>query len=229
MTRFDDLDGVGARLLADLQQHRRPRRRRWRRVVRLGLAVLDAARRRATRIGWPSCSRTTISPNSATDCDAAERAQRQRLRALVDAAAGNLDVLRLQRARDVGDGQVVGAQPVGVEPDVDLALRGRRARSTWPTPLTLSSCRRSDLVGELGDVADRLASAVTAMLSTGAASGSNFSTRGCSMVRGSSGSDAVDLVAHLLRGDVDVLLEQERDDDQRDALGRRSSAARRCR
>ena len=33
-------------------------------------------------------------------CDAAARAQRQRLRALVDAAAGHLDVLRLRaRAR----------------------------------------------------------------------------------------------------------------------------------
>ena len=41
--------------------------------------------------------------------DAAARAEGQRLSALVDAAAGHLDVLRLQRARDVGDGHVVGA------------------------------------------------------------------------------------------------------------------------
>ena len=33
--------------------------------------------------------------------------------------------------------------------------------------------------------------------------------------------DAVDAVAHFLRGDVGVLLEQERDDDLRDALRRR--------
>ena len=50
------------------------------------------------------------------------------VRALLDAAAGNLGVLRLQRARDVGDGEVVRAQPVGVEQDVDLPRRGRRRR-----------------------------------------------------------------------------------------------------
>jgi len=33
--------------------------------------------------------------------------------------------------------------------------------------------------------------------------------------------DAVDLVAHFLRRDVDVLVEQERDDDLRDAFRRR--------
>src|SRR5947199_326381 len=53
---------------------------------------------------------------------AAARAQRERLRALIDTAAWNLDVLRLQRARDVGDGKVVRAQPVGIEPDIDLTL-----------------------------------------------------------------------------------------------------------
>ena len=40
-----------------------------------------------TRTGWPSFSRTTMSLNSATRLDAAARPQRDRLRALVDAAA----------------------------------------------------------------------------------------------------------------------------------------------
>ena len=40
------------------------------------------------------------------------------------------------------------------------------------------------------------------------------------MPRGRFGSDGVDVVAHLLRGDVDVLLEAEGDEDLRDALGR---------
>ena len=48
-----------------------------------------------------------MSLNSATRLDAAAGAQRDRLRPLIDAAAGDLDVLRLQRARDVGDRQVV--------------------------------------------------------------------------------------------------------------------------
>ena len=39
--------------------------------------------------------------------DAATRAERDGLRALIDAAARDFDVLRLQRARDVVDGQVL--------------------------------------------------------------------------------------------------------------------------
>src|SRR4029078_1374171 len=54
--------------------------------------------------------------------DAAPRSQRQRLRALVDAAAGHLDVLPLERARGVSDRQVIGAQAIRIEPDVDLPL-----------------------------------------------------------------------------------------------------------
>ena len=48
--------------------------------------------------------------------DAATGAQRDRAGALIHAPAGNLGVLSVQRARDVGDGDVVGAQPIGVEP-----------------------------------------------------------------------------------------------------------------
>ena len=93
----DDLDGVGARLLADLQQHRRlavdaGQRRR------LGYAVLDArdvARpapggRRPARmhdlaelLGRVRRARACA---SSIDCGA-----------LLDAAAGDVDVLRLQR------------------------------------------------------------------------------------------------------------------------------------
>ena len=122
----------------------------------------------------------------ARTADAAARAQRERRGALLDAAAGNLGVLRLQRARHVGDGEVVGAQPRRIERDVDLA--GAAAETTtWPTPFTLSSCRRSVLsaysvMSRIGLFAD------TASVRTGAASGSNFSTVGCSIVFGSSGS-----------------------------------------
>ena len=59
--------------------------------------------------------------------------------------------------------------------------------TTWPTPLTLSSCRRSVLsaysvMSRTGFFAE------TASVRTGAASGSNFSTVGCWIVLGSSGS-----------------------------------------
>ena len=63
-----------------------------------------------------------MSLNSRDRLDAAARAKGQRLGALVHAPAGHLDVLRLQRARHFGDGEVVGTHPVGIEPDIDLAL-----------------------------------------------------------------------------------------------------------
>ena len=98
---------------------------------------------------------TTMSPNSCDRLHAAARAQRDRLRALLDAAAGNLGVLRLQRARDVGDGQVVRAQPVGIERDVDLALPAadHHHLADAADAFELPAQR---LVGVLGDVADRL-------------------------------------------------------------------------
>ncbi len=59
--------------------------------------------------------------------------------------------------------------------------------TTWPTPLTLSIWRRSffsaySVMSRMGALAE------TDSVMTGAASGSNFSTIGCSIVRGRSGS-----------------------------------------
>ena len=76
-----------------------------------------------------------------------------------------------------------------------------------------------DLVGVFGDVAHRLVRAEREAQHRRRV-GVEGSTRGCWIVFGSSGSDAVDLVAHFLRGDVGVLVEQEADDDLRDAFGR---------
>ena len=63
-----------------------------------------------------------MSPNSATLWTRPRVRSVSDWRALIDPATGNLDVLRLQRAGDVGDREVVRAQPIGVQPDVDLAL-----------------------------------------------------------------------------------------------------------
>src|SRR5262249_38073527 len=114
----DDLDGVGPGLPPDLQQHR-ARAVDVRNRLGVGLAILDA--------------RDVADPNRVaghfTDHDVGELAsglhtaagaEGHRLRPLIHAAAGNLDVLRLQRAGDLGDRQVVGAQPIAVQPDVDL-------------------------------------------------------------------------------------------------------------
>ena len=91
--------------------------------------------------------------------------------------------------------------------------------TTWPTPSRLSSWRRMTLsaysvISRTGRVE------VSARLSTGAASGIEpIHARlfdGARQLR----EDAVDLVPHLLRGDVAVFLEQEADRDDRDAFRR---------
>ncbi len=86
--------------------------------------------------------------------DPAARPQRHRRGALFDAAAGNLGVLRLERARHVGDGEVVGAQPVGVDEDVDLpgAAADDHDLADAADAFELAAER---LVGVLGDVANR--------------------------------------------------------------------------
>ena len=150
----DDLDGVRARLPADRQQD-------------AGLAV-QAGRR--VRLGHAVFDRRDVAQEhrmafALMDDDVAEvrrpTATRPRVRsvmavrALLDAAAGNLGVLRLERARDVGDGEVVGAQPVGIEQDVDLPGAAADdddladAADAFELPA-------EHLVGVLGDVADRL-------------------------------------------------------------------------
>ena len=96
-----------------------------------------------------------MSPNSCDRLDAAARAQRHRGGALLDASAGDLGVLRLQRARHVGDGEVVGPQPVGVERDVDLA-RPAAEDDDLADAVDAFELPAQRLVGVLGDVADRL-------------------------------------------------------------------------
>ena len=151
--RFDDLDGVGARLPPDLEQHRRGAVDVGDRLG-LGLAVFDArdvgdADRMAVLLAHDDVVelRDRLHP--------AAGAQRDRLRALVDASAGHFDVLRLQRPRDVVDGQVVGAQPIGVEPDVDLALPAAENQHLADAADAFELAPEH-LVGELGDVAHRL-------------------------------------------------------------------------
>ena len=85
------------------------------------------------------------------------------------------------------------------------------------------------LVGELGDLADRLVGARQRDEQDGRGVRVELADDRRVDALGQVGQDGVDVVAHLLRGDVDVLLEVEADDDLRDALGSRSSAARRCR
>ena len=91
LTSRHDLDGVGARLPADLQQHGAGAVDVGERLG-IGLAVFDArdvadADRMAVLLADDDVAELGDGLN------AAARAQRDRLRALIDAAAGNLDVL----------------------------------------------------------------------------------------------------------------------------------------
>jgi hypothetical protein len=207
--RVDDFDGVRARLPADLQQHRagavhvRDR-------LGLGLAVLDLRDvRDADRVArlFPDDDVVEFGDG----LHAAARAQRERLRALVHAAAWDLDVLRLHRARDVGDREVVRAQPVGVEPDVDLALTAAEDQHLADAVDALE-LPPQHLVGVLGDVAYRLA--------RGEREAQDGRRIGIELVDarllnrlGQQRQDPVHLVAHFLRGDVGVLVEDEADHD----------------
>ena len=88
--------------------------------ARLPLGVLDVADvahadRRAVRVA------TTMLPNSLGRLDPSERAQHQLRVALLDAAAGHLDVLGDDRVTDLRPRQAVRVQLLDVEDDVDFA------------------------------------------------------------------------------------------------------------
>ncbi len=77
-------------------------------AVDVGLAVLDPR-----DVGDPDRMAVLLADDDVVELrdalDAAAGSEGHRLRALVDAAARDLDVLRLQRARDIGDRQVVAS------------------------------------------------------------------------------------------------------------------------
>ena len=74
-----------------------------------------------TRIGVPFMVATTMLLNSSAGVDAAEGAQQQLPLALLDRAAGNLDVLGDHRVAHLLDRQAVRVQLLDVDDDVDLA------------------------------------------------------------------------------------------------------------
>ncbi len=103
-----DFDGVGARLLADLQQHRGLAVDAGLRA-RLGHAVLDPRHvAKANRVAVDFAQHDVA--ETVDGLDAPARAQRHRLPALIHAAAGHVGVLRLQRARHVVDRQALRPQ-----------------------------------------------------------------------------------------------------------------------
>ena len=151
--------------------------------------------------------------------DAAASPQRDRLRALIDAAAGDFDVLCLQRARDVGHRQVVAAQAVGVEPHVDLPLAAAEDQHLADA-VDAFDLPAQHLVGVLGDVLHRLALRAQREAEHRRGVGVHLLDARLLDGLGQQRQHAVHLVAHFLRRGVGVLVEQEGDDDLRDAFRR---------
>src|SRR5262245_8599811 len=120
-TRLDsvhNLDRVGPGLLADLQEHRgiAVDARDGLRVRHAVLDPGDVANLYRVSAGLAD----NDAPELVRRFHASSRAQRQRLRALVDAPARYVAVLCLESPRYVVHREVLGAETVGVEHDVDL-------------------------------------------------------------------------------------------------------------
>ncbi len=149
---------------------------------------------------------------------AAARTERHRGGALLDTAPGNLGVLRLERAGHIRDGQVVGPQAIGVEQHVDLprASTDDDDLADAADALELASQR---LVRVFGDVANRRVRR-HGERQHGRGVGIEFLDHRLIDGPRQQRQHAVDAVPDFLRGDVAILLEQEGDDDLRDAFRR---------
>ena len=136
---------------------------------------------------------------------ASSRAHRQRLCALIDAPTRYVAVLCLKGPRHVVHGEVLGAEPVGIEHDVDLppAATEHEDLSNAVGALELAP---QHLVGVFGDVAHRRVGrqrdrqngeSIRIALLDGRLRDRPWKQR----------QDTVDPIADLLRGDVGVLLQ----------------------
>ncbi len=141
--------------------------------------------------------------------------------ALLDATARNFGVLRLERSRHIGDSEVVGPEPIGIERHVDLPRPSTDdyyladTADAFELPAQL-------LVGVLGNVADRLLRR-QGKCQDRSRIGIELLDRGLIDRPRQERQHPVDSVADLLGGDVGVLLQQERDNHQRHAFrGRRA-------
>ena len=146
-------------------------------------------------------------------------ADRQVLRSLLEPASRNLDVLRLQRPGDLRHGEVVGAQTVGIEPQVDLPAAAANHQHLADAGHGLEAAAQH-LVRVLRDLLDRPRGGHREPEHRRRVHVHLLDDRLQDRAR-QQRQDAVDLVAHLLGGHVDVLLEQERCRHERYAFGGR--------
>ena len=150
--------------------------------------------------------------------DPAARPQGDRCRALLHASAGNLGVLVLKRLRHVGDGEVVGAQAVGVHQHVDLT-RTSADDHDLPDAADALELPAERLVRVFRDVAKRLVGGNRQCEDRRAVRIEFLDRRLVDRPR-EEWKHAIHAVAHFLSRDVGILLQQERDDDLRDAFRR---------
>jgi hypothetical protein len=216
---IDHRDRVLARLLADRQHHRgRSVDRRSRRLL-FG-AVLDAGHVLDADRMVP-----VLADHDAADAfdteDATLDAQRHVARPGLDGAAGQAQVLGAEGALDVDGRQPLRLQLRRVEPQVHLALLSADDRGL-PHTVDALDLSPDSLVGQLGQIAP----------APGTAHGNEQDRGGVGIELGDDGridalgqlrEDGRDVVAHLLHGDVDVLVEAEGHDDERHALARGGS------
>ncbi len=136
----------------------------------------------------------------------------------LDRAARHRDVLRLERALDLRHREATSAQPHRVDPDVHLARRAAQHAHLADARRAFDAATDRP-IGELGDLAhrpirldddhhDRRRVAV------------DLADRRRLDAFGKIAEDVVDAVTHLLRRDVDVLVELELDHHARDTLCR---------
>ena len=215
LDRANDFHGVGAGLPPDLQQHRADAvdvRER----IGLRLAVLHA-RHVADANGMAFLLSNDDVGEFGDGLHATARAQRDRLRSLIDAAPGDLDVLRLQCAGDVGDRQVVRAEPIAVEPDVDLPLPSAE-HDHLADAVDAFQLAAQHFVRVLRDVSNRL---LRAQREAEHGRGVGIHLVDARLLNGfrQPRQHAVQLVAHFLRGDVGLLLEDEGNDHLGDPFG----------
>ena len=138
---------------------------------------------------------------------AAVRPEREVAQPLLDLAAGDLHVLRLQRADDLRGREADRGQFLGVDDDVDLARTAADDEHLADAADRLEPAAQS-LVGELGDVADRRGAGERDGEDGNGVRVDLLDDRRVGVLR-QVAQDGVDPVADFLRRDVDVLLEHE--------------------
>ena len=139
------------------------------------------------------------------------RAQREIAQPLLHFSAGDLHVLRLQRGDELRCRQPDGVQLRGVDDDVDLPRASADDQNLSDAIERLEPAAKF-LVGEFRDVADRRRSGKSDAEDRDGIGVDFLNDRRIGVLR-QVAENRVDLVAHFLRGDIEILLQHEGDDD----------------